>query len=102
MIVNTTYGVGGFDESKPNNNIVEVIERINDNECKVIEYDGVTVVNETIIDYPTASVPDNSTVLVPAAAVEKLADDMADPAINSISEVKNAVLDFVNTLRGQY
>ena len=24
--INTTYGIGGFDESKPNNNIIEIIE----------------------------------------------------------------------------
>lgn len=52
MIISTTYGVGGYDETKPNNNIVEVVERINADECVVRKYEGDTVVSETTVPMP--------------------------------------------------
>lgn len=52
MIISTTYGAGGYDETKPNNNIIEVVKRINTDECVVIKYDGDTVIGEYNISMP--------------------------------------------------
>ena len=40
MIINTTYDDGGYDPNKPNNNIVETVERIDREHCVIKQYDG--------------------------------------------------------------
>lgn len=74
MAQKVTYGEGGFDPSKPNNNIIEVVE----------------VEDEVVEESPT--------VTIPRAAVTKLAEDMQDSQINSIAEIKQAVLQFVQSV----
>lgn len=74
MII-TTYGEGGYDPTKPNNNIIEQYD------------DGVPEPTETIT--------------VPISAVEQLASDMADPSINSIAEIKSSLTTFLDNLRSE-
>lgn len=99
MIISTTYGVGGYDETKPNNNIVETIERINSDECVVREYDGETVVSETTISMPET--PEQPTLLsVSSDAIDELLEAMDDGSVNSIVELKQSILNFANKIKG--
>lgn len=70
----TEYGEGGFDETKPNNNIVD-------------EYEIGDAASDAA-----------GTINVPVAAVEQLATDMADPSVNSIAEIKAALTTFLDSL----
>ena len=71
MIV-TTYGEGGFDESKPNSNIVAQYD------------DGIQEAVEL--------------KQIPANALAELSDALADPSINSIAEIKSVLANFVNSI----
>lgn len=69
------YGEGGYDPTKPNNNIV------NEYETPDVESDIVETIN------------------VPVLAVEQLATDMSDPNINSIAEIKSSLSKFLESLK---
>lgn len=73
----TTYGVGGYDPTKPNNNIVEQVET----EDVVIEHE------------------ENQTVSIPKTAITDLAAAMTDPSINSIAEIKTAIISFTEKIQ---
>lgn len=64
----TEYGEGGYDPSKPNNNIVDQYEILDEQDVP-----------------PIAS----------SSALSALAEKMNDPSVNTIAEVKAAVLQFV-------
>lgn len=100
MIINTTYGEGGYDPNKPNNNIVETVDRINSQECLVTEYDGDNIINQETLVTPEMATQDISQYTIPAAAIDTLVEAMDDPAVNSISEIKLAVLQFVRQIKG--
>lgn len=100
MIISTTYGAGGYDETKPNNNIVEIVERINADECVVKEYDGDTVVSETSISMP--EMPEEPVLLsIPSDAVDELLEAMDDNSINSIAEIKQSILQFATKIKNK-
>lgn len=67
----TEYGEGGFDPSKPNNNIVDEYE---------IQTEDV-----------------GETITIPLAARDDLALKLVDPSINSIAEIKAAFLEFIRS-----
>lgn len=67
-----TYGEGGYDETKPNNNIVEEFD---DGQPEAVE-----------------------TKQIPATALAELSNALADPGINSIAEIKAALADFVRSI----
>lgn len=71
-MIYTTYGEGGFDPSKPNNNIIDQFD------------DGVVWEGEL--------------KQIPASALTTLSDALADPSVNSVAEIKSALSDFVNSI----
>lgn len=73
MIKVTEYGEGGFDETKPNNNIVNQYE---------------------IEESPTQELKQ-----IPTSALDELSTKLSDPSVNSIAEVKSALSDFVAQIR---
>lgn len=56
--------------------------------------DGVLISTE-VVDDPEVV---DETVSIPKSAITKLADDMADPSINSIAEIKTAITEFVEKI----
>jgi hypothetical protein len=72
------YGLGGYDESKPNNNIID-------------EYD----IEESIDDI---TIPRE--VLIPISSIDTLQSTLDDPATNSIAKIKTALTEFLEELRG--
>lgn len=99
MIINTTYGEGGYDSSKPNNNVVETIERINSQECVITEYDGENIVSQETIDMPGVAVNDTAQFTIPGSAIDELVEALDDPSVNSVSELKSAVMEFVQQIK---
>jgi hypothetical protein len=71
------YGLGGYDPTKPNNNIVNTYE------------DGG--------DIYEAENP--ATVTIPVTALDNLDDALDNPATNSIAEIKAALRNFTQELR---
>lgn len=69
----TVYGVGGYDPSKPNNNVVE-------------EYE---------IPDPEVMAPAGQT-MIPQAAIDELKSKVQNPSINSIAELKTALKEFLD------
>jgi len=72
------YGLGGFDESKPNNNIID-------------EYD----IEQSIDD---VAIPRE--VSIPISSIDTLQTALEDPATNSIAKIKTILTDFLEELRG--
>ena len=60
---------------------------------------GEVVATETVEWDSTDNWGENETVAIPKSAITKLADDMADPSINSIAEVKAAITSFVEKIQ---
>lgn len=71
------YGEGGFDPTKPNNNIVA-------------EYDTP---DEKVI------IVDDGLKQIPQSALDSLSDKLQDPSVNSIAEIKDALKDFIGEIR---
>lgn len=69
------YGEGGFDPTKPNNNIVA-------------EYDTPDV-EGVIVD---------ETKQIPQSALDNLSTKLNDPTVNSIAEIKDALKDFIGEI----
>lgn len=99
MIINTTYDDGGYDPNKPNNNIVETVERIDREHCVIKQYDGETIINEETVYMLEPIENENAQLTIPKSAVTKLAEDMANPSINSISEIKSVISDFASKIQ---
>lgn len=72
-MIHTTYGEGGYDETKPNNNIIEQYD------------DGVVDEN---VEQKT----------IPVTAIAELQTKLDDPTVNSIAEVKSALSDFIGQI----
>lgn len=60
--------------------------------------DGQVVATETVIWDSSDKWSENETVVIPKSAITKLASDMANPQINSIAEIKTAIIDFVDKI----
>ena len=71
-MIHTIYGEGGYDETKPNNNVIEQFD------------DGLPEPTEL--------------KQIPASALAELSDALADPSINSIAEIKSVLASFVNSI----
>lgn len=71
-MIHTTYGEGGYDETKPNNNIIEQVD------------DGIQAETEL--------------KQIPQTALSELKTKLADSGVNSIAEVKAALTDFVDQI----
>ena len=99
MIVNTTYGDGGLDTNKPNNNVIETIERIDDQHCVLKEYEGDTVVNEQTLDMPVTNDIDSTEYTIPGSALIDLSAALSDTQVNSITELKAAIANFVSNIK---
>jgi hypothetical protein len=82
-MVITEYGEGGYDPSKPNDNIINQSETITD-----------------LGDDPIIAPVFNNEVTIPVAALTTLIGDLDDPAINSIAKVKDALKDFFQSVKG--
>lgn len=72
------YGEGGYDPSKPDNNVLE-------------SFESPDVQPEEILDTQVAITP---------AAITQLQNTLADPATNSIAKIKSALTEFLEQLRG--
>lgn len=70
-----TYGVGGYDETKPNNNIVEEIE------------------TEDVLETETDTLKQ-----IPQSAIDSLANQLENPSINSIAELKSVLASFLSKI----
>lgn len=68
------YGAGGLDPTKENDNILSI---------------------EEYEDQPTEVPP----LTVPAVAVDSLLDQLEDPAVNSIAEIKLSLKAFLNEMK---
>ena len=73
MMKFTEYGEGGYDPTKPNDNIISEY----DDEINIVE-------NELTITQN---------------AIENLQTTLADPAINSIAKVKTALINFFDEVK---
>lgn len=71
-MIHTTYGEGGYDETKPNNNIIDQFD------------DGIEEQVES--------------KQIPTTALTELASKLNDPTVNSIAEIKAALKDFVSSI----
>lgn len=72
------YGLGGYDESKPNNNIID-------------EYDIEDAIDDVAI---------TREVSIPIFSIDTLQAALEDPATNTIAKVKSVLADFLEELRG--
>lgn len=68
------YGEGGYDPTKPNNNIVSEIET------------------------PDQIVESDEMKQIPAGALTELSAALADPGVNSIAEIKSALSAFISSI----
>lgn len=98
MIINTTYGEGGYDPTKPNNNIVETMERIDSEHCVIKQYDGETIINEETIYMPEPIEDENAKFTIPKYAIVRFSEDMDNPEINSIAEIKRSINKFLEQI----
>lgn len=71
-MIYTTYGVGGYDPTKPNNNIVD-------------QYEEDQLVDELR--------------QIPQSALDALSVKLNDSQVNSIAEVKDALKDFIGSIQ---
>lgn len=73
----TEYGEGGFDATKPNNNVTAEYELSDEIE---------NINSETIVS-------------IPQIAIGNLQTQLADPATNSIAKVKTALINFFEEIQ---
>jgi len=70
------YGQGGYDPTKPNNNVVA-------------EYDTPDVEAEVVDELKQ----------IPQSALDNLSDKLSDPTVNTIAELKGALGEFLGEIK---
>lgn len=70
------YGQGGYDPTKPNNNVVA-------------EYDTPDVEAEVVDELKQ----------IPQSALDNLSDKLGDPTVNTIAELKGALSEFLGEIK---